>query len=617
MTEDYKKSILDYISGNVVVEAEKNNSFRDNETIINNLTTKLGELGITFAGTSGNIKVVFDDNFSNYLMYGLYISNSKNYTWIAIISENGEVLDILTTYESGMPIEYIQDLQVDENGNMYGVDIPNVSAGETQYYRIILFNNLMVPIRNKYVCKLRASYYIRNNNFKIPTSSYSQIISKVVGEARYYIFGYDNISSPKKTMLIQFSNIVGFPTEWNYYYGTNLTISLIDQSKLIIEPSGETETLDIYYRSLEIVGLCHEYFDGENLIEKTTVLLPNQIFDIAIENGNTAYVASRHNNSIEDPNNHTYTMYVYKIQEDSYEELFNFTQEVDDIPRFYITVKDGIVFCKMETYIDIGIWGIICGTYYNDKFIQSPIYQYQNLETFTYTPCNINKTYNLYTFIVQNVNEIYSPTIVIYDNQYSGESRTNYDTTLPQHAELYSGGYIRFARDLYNRQTYQNQCVSTVNIPYNFLNDISVSPSNLISASMTTLVNNANEFIKNKYENLFINYSNKINVIDEDTSTLYKDTASFINENINTGTQTNCEDTFIGKVRINFTTPQIQNIVWTWNVDHYETNFTIYTSEIPSSIEFISSNEETTYITKVLNVEENKFYTISQKLRIE
>ena len=125
-------------------------------------------------------------------------------------------------------------------------------------------------------------------------------------------------------------------------------------------------------------------------------------------------------------------------------------------------------------------------------------------------------------------------------------------------------------------------------------------------------------FTKNQYENLFVNFINKINVIDDDTDTLYPNAANYINENINTGNEQNNLSTFIGKVRINFTTPKIQTIQWTWNVDHYETSFTIYTSEIPETIEFISNDETTTYLTKeISNLTTNKYYTISQKLRIE
>jgi hypothetical protein len=145
-----------------------------------------------------------------------------------------------------------------------------------------------------------------------------------------------------------------------------------------------------------------------------------------------------------------------------------------------------------------------------------------------------------------------------------------------------------------------------------------ISPSNLIGASMTTLVSDNTQFEKNKYENLFINFMNKINVLDEDTDTLYQNTASYINENINTANKRNYEDTFIGKVQINFSTPQVQNIEWNWDTDHYVSEFVIYTSEIPTSIEYKSKDESTTYLIKELsNLSANKYYKISQKLRIE
>lgn len=615
MTEDYKKGILDYISGNVVVENEKANSFRDNETITNNLTTKLSELGIT--PSVYKIKSLTNDTLSNYILYGQYTKNSQLYTWIAILNESGTILDILTTYESGNLIEPIYCLDYDENGYIYGIDKPN----NQNYYRIIQLNNLAVPIRNNFVCKLRSSYYIKSE-YNTPLDigeSGTPCIKKVNGEALYYIYGYIGTSPNYKTKLIQFSNVVGTPVEWNYYEGSSFTDlnDTMNFADFIINNNDENITLDMYY----VIGyssynLYHEYFNGESISSKPNYTFTNFITDIKIMDTNNIYLALTNRDSTQYPTIIT-TIEVQKISNETTEEVFSYTTTTlftSAIPSHYIEVVNGIVFSVAANFLGGG--EAICNVYNNGELIKSPDYTYT--ERLYKNGCIIQKIYGLYKFVLQTFEKATFPSVVIYDNQYSGESRTNYDTTLPKHVELYSGEYIKFARDLYNRQIYQNQCVSTVNIPYNYLNNIEIEPSNLISSSMTDLVNNTDMFTKNQYENLFVNFINKINVIDDDTDTLYPNAANYINENINTGNEQNNLSTFIGKVRINFTTPKIQTIQWTWNVDHYETSFTIYTSEIPETIEFISNDETTTYLTKeISNLTTNKYYTISQKLRIE
>ena len=201
---------------------------------------------------------------------------------------------------------------------------------------------------------------------------------------------------------------------------------------------------------------------------------------------------------------------------------------------------------------------------------------------------------------------------------YNGTPYIDYDCLVSRKGQIYSNNRLVFARNLYNKFINNNTTMSTIQIPNNYLNGISLDLKKLISNTNLDICNENNITNKNIYEMVFVNYINQLNVVDEDTGLLYNEAASYINTNINTGTKANCESTFIGKVRINFTSPEVKTIEWTWNVDHYETSFTFYTSEIPSSFEFISEDESTTYLTKTLEgLETNKYYTTSQKLRIE
>ena len=162
-------------------------------------------------------------------------------------------------------------------------------------------------------------------------------------------------------------------------------------------------------------------------------------------------------------------------------------------------------------------------------------------------------------------------------------------------------------------------CVAIANVPNNYLNDISIQPNNLIGTTMTTLITNSDPITKNIYENLFINFNNKIQVIDQDTNTLYPLSANYINQNINIGTQTNYNNTKISKIRINYgdSTNEIGNISWVEHSNYMQTEFSIYVGKEIISIDFISNDETTTYISKTYDLTIGNIYTISQKVKVQ
>jgi hypothetical protein len=206
---------------------------------------------------------------------------------------------------------------------------------------------------------------------------------------------------------------------------------------------------------------------------------------------------------------------------------------------------------------------------------------------------------------------------------YNGELYTNYNSLIPKQGEIYSDNKLVFARNLYNKTLNENSTVSTIQVPNSYLNNIDLNTKTLISETNTILINDPNVIQKNIYETLFLNYINTLNVIDEDTNEIYKDAGSYINNNINAGTDINYNNSFIAKIRINFqdNSIKIQKIFWQ-QIDstHKKTAFSIYAKDYINSIDFISNDENTIYITKNMNdfnLEIGKYYTITQFLRIE
>ena len=201
---------------------------------------------------------------------------------------------------------------------------------------------------------------------------------------------------------------------------------------------------------------------------------------------------------------------------------------------------------------------------------------------------------------------------------YNGVAYDGYSQTLPSKARLYSNSKLVFARNLYNTTLLGAIATSTVQVPNTLLNSTVIDTNNLVGTTNTVLVSDSTSISKNVYETLYINFIRTLGVEDEDTDTVYPLAAAYINQNINNPSEQNCNDSFIGKVRINYTNSTVmQNINWSYSTDHYETEFVIdATQEVPT-LDFMSNDETTVYITKELDINTGNYYKVVQKLRIE
>ena len=278
--------------------------------------------------------------------------------------------------------------------------------------------------------------------------------------------------------------------------------------------------------------------------------------------------------------------------------------------------KNGLLFDKIRYYnnnVGHTYVGVYDKTYYSEEI--SHITLNSGLE--------VLNNYGLYQMLIQDENKLVKPSYVNYQPAYSGESYINYNSVVPLHSEIYSNGNIVFARNLYNKQIYSNMCVSTVEIPNGFLNDITLQPKNLISATMTNLTSDTEEFSKNVYENVFVNFTNRIFVEDEDNGNTYPGSANYINIGTNTGTIEDYEGSMIGRIRINYndSTTLDQFIGWSdissGSLIAKQTSFSLYVSKPISTVDFMNKDGTFTYIKKNYNFEVGKTYTISQKIRIE
>lgn len=610
MTEDFKKQTLDYITGNLTIEGLKRNSFRNSSAFQNNLTDALQEAGVVVELIGKTLRAITSDTTSNYILYGNYGTTNNQHGFIVVCNQEGGIEKIFTTFDSGTPLSQIHSLEYAEDGNIYGVDW--VYTENDIYPRVILLNNVALKTSTGYSCKLRASYYYPSEYtyFMQPYENQAQgtsFIKKVNGEATYFIVGTLN----DHVCLLKFVINVGSTNEWTLIQGASDSYPIY-ATDFIIEKTGDTPVIHLYYQPDATSGtICYDYYNGETLTRQNTYNIGGYAKDIRIKSNDDIFYTRT---SIS--NGHT-ILYIYELNNGVSSVVFSGIVESEFNLPFLLNYTNNNLFAI--AYGNDGTnSGIICIVYDGNEAIATSLVV-KSLDYY-YHPCIIQNSYALYKFVLQDENDVYQESIVIYGNSYSGESYSSYNSLVALHGELYSGNDIVFARSLYNKSILNNTTTSILEVPFNYINGISIDTQNLLSATQLEMITNNNSITKNIYENLFINFINTLNVIDEDTGEIYPSSASRINNSINTGTQLDYEGEQITKVRINTENNQvIQNIEWT-NIDdtHRETTITIYIDSTPQTIEFMNNDETFTYLEKdISNLEVGKLYNITQKIRME
>lgn len=617
MTTTFKENILKYVTGNITPGEEQANAFRDNEETQTSIIDALSEKGIT----ATHFSILTTSTTSNYLIYGGYTSGGVAKGFIVILDQKGNILDIITQYDSGVDLQYLYYLDYDENGTIYGIDeAPSYPSN----LRIVLFNNIALETPRGYYCKLRSSYYIGQSSYTTPTAdrfdipwqdySMPHIIKKVPGEPVYFIFG--SIGGTN-SCLIKFVNNVGMPNEWYTYRGHALdqNTSYIFRSDMQVEKSGDDYLAYIYYNDYDAKLLKYEYFNGSSLIGYQEQSFNDPIMCIRVFDKDTTFFTTRHNN-----NDNTYSMKLYKLDNDITSNIVEFTFTTTT-PSFNLCIDNNALYGIAMGYTTSGSsfqYNYVCVAYANNNIVISNVLSFEPNQAMEFNTA-VQSSFALHKFVILSSDSIYHPSVVIYDNMYSGSAYEGYGLASPQKGELYSNGYIAFARGIYNKQIFNNQTTTTIEVPNGYLNDSTITQTNVLSKSNNVLIQDNTSINKNIYETLFLNFTNSISVIDEDTNNAYPDTAIYINANTNIGEEENYNNTFLGKLRIRYDDHVVvQPITWT-QIDgtHYQMTTIIDNSTPIKTLEYLSNDESTIYMTKSNFELLGTYFKLTQKIRIE
>ena len=607
MTNEYKENILKYITNNVVsttgvneplFNARNNINVDLQDTILDKLQTLEGAVSATL------INCVVEETSQLIIYYGTYKLDQnadESYGYIYITDKNLVEIKMFTTFNSGTKIFPIRCLKQDETGQFYGISFDDTHLTNQNNARVILLNNIFAQSASgDYQVILRQSYFIPNrNNYDFSNQALNfehqtkKLIIKAPEEATYFIKCVEIATG--ESYLIRFTISVGNENEWVF---TNLGIMgntydvLVDKEDDVVKYHIYSQYQRGFIEQVVIDDTLRtlKSFSTEYTINQIVAVSTTKIYGIAtlsLESTNIVKIT----NQIE---------VLYTIADTS------------DTTMSLIT-ENGIVFACIRTYNGFDPYQVKVGILANDELYLSSASTWTGGFVFFSTI-----SYNLVNIFVDTNNTTTKYILDYNPLNYNGLAYSNCSQTLAVKARLYSSGEMVFARNLYDTTLLGNIATSNLQVPNTLLNGIPIIIESLLGATNGVLINESTPVTKNIYETLYVNFIRSLSVIDEDTDTSYPNTASYINQNINTATTQNCSNTFIGKVQINYTNNTVkQNISWVYNTDHYETSFVIdATTEVPT-IDFISNDETTLYLTKQLNVSVGKYYKISQKLRIE
>lgn len=240
---------------------------------------------------------------------------------------------------------------------------------------------------------------------------------------------------------------------------------------------------------------------------------------------------------------------------------------------------------------------------------------------------SVQKQFNLYDYYMQVENVVYDMKQVYNPLNYNGLPYQALNSMVPNSVNIYDpNGVVIFARNLYNRIVNNNTTISTVEVPNDFMNDVTIQLKELISQTNNVMVSDSMEIVKNVYEELLINFVNSIIVKNSNNinNVIINNTASNrINNSVSNPSVLDYNNSKIGKYKINYGngTSVINPINTDLTFAGLSTNY-IITVYVPidygiTSIQLLSNDETTIYQTiDCSNLENNKYYTINQKMEV-
>lgn len=573
MTDEYKETMLDYLTGNLKHEEGTHEEILKEINEIprekwKGFTPSRNEI-VNFK-YEGLIKV---KNSQLFVEYGGFKTKDGDIRGIiTILTSDFIPIKTFYQYDSGTYLRYIQCMKQDDEGTFYAVDCPdfppdeNWTSTQTEK-RFIMLNNFTQQINDEYVLKLNKSYIMPYKSlycrkmFKDPNSShYVMVCSSLVDEASP---DYD------KVRIIDFKINVGSSNEWyykdssnNYILGdsyvefdsdSNSFIQILLNSNLL-----SSRTVGLWTKGFKESNYTYKdiftfqfqpYVDSINYANQSVFLNKDEIY--FVQNNQHWGISGK-------PNSKYIGLYYYNIQTNYRKTIFEkYLGKYDycNLESIYINQNNNDLYIQYNNNINENEYKadyyfqrldnewkpILIGKDKPFWYPRRSIYAENNYNLLSIILAS-QFVYSTRNFYIVNIKENYN------SSNYNGEPYVNDNALIPNSAELYSDSELIFARNLYNKTINDNVTVSTVEIPNKYLNNVNITNKNLLSQTNLHLVKDNNLIQKNIYETVFLNFINAVQVLNKDTETINRQAGVYLNAKIND--EKGYDNAKITKVRI-------------------------------------------------------------------
>ena len=632
MTEEFKKRILDYLCGKLEIEAGDNtpqysNVFSNINNLYDELSNEVGEdrTGGKYIPFKGTIQA----NNGLIIMWGssTNLKYDNTYGWIAVLDNKLNLLQLITEYDSGATLGELEALNVDEDGQFYGIE----TVYGTTRKRFVMLNNIALKLSelDDYKLKIRRAYNIPDEN----NCAFS-LIKKIVGQSVYVLAGNKIVNSVNNITVVELTINVGVGNEWVNYVSTisGTTINLQD-----IYCTRENDILNFLLITSFTYGNVLLRKGNTDTISKVSTAFGEQssiiqssskifnydmvIVGLVIDNSNRNYQIVQYNLEYNETTNtlnissrntlYSETGIVENVLDPSSVNIYSLDNEL-----YYYLIK--LTNATNSTY-DLSI-GRITPEVYPNVIAQNV--QLPKRSEFTFL--SISKEFNLYNFYIQTQNNVSNVWQIYNKNNYNGLDYSDVNSMIPNLGVIYgTDNKPIFARNLYNKVITNGTTQSTIEVPNYLLNNKTIQIPKLISQTNSILMSKVLGITKNIYETLYINFLSAINIRNEnDPNNVIINTrgASRLNNSIsNTALYDNTKGTLLVILYEDNTNEfrQLDDSEIVQVSSGYRYDFSIYVPKQIKEIRILSNEEApVAYLTITGNFEIGKFYNIKQYVKI-
>lgn len=628
MTDTFKDTTMEYLVGKLVAQQSPNQVyFEQNKSLKNDFQTEMEnsfQYGFTI---DGKIQGKSNNNEGlNYsIVFGKYKKNAADsyaQSFMVIIDDNYNIIQTITKYSNNENFGKILGLNVGEDGRFFALE-----KDTNGYYRFVLMNNIVakLPSQENYQVVQRQTYRVSDQYYFENGAGIVEHVEiiKHPESARYVVWGF--LSNYDQIKCLEFVINVGAENEWNYVGGFtdyvffqnpayDWYINWDDEDRFLVNIRALNESTYEGITSIYYSQLVKYYTDTKfNYIESFPPLVSNipststiDYKQLVFKDANTTYSSISVDNK-------------YYLFKNGIKPAFIEIQmpTPDNIKGYHLLEKNGNIFVVYQngstTYAGLIIDDNIFGTEIENFTANKTL----NIEEIT----NVFSLYTLYVQMGDYINIFKIPYLDLRNNQ----SYIDTTTLTPYFGKLYDdNGDLLFARTLYNKYVSGQTTTSVIQIPNQYLNNITIQNEKLIGKTYCELNDDNETFEKNQYEEVFVNFANTLNMINEnieENPILNVAGATRLNQSISN--TNDYEDTQATKFKVNYAdgTSMINNFLatqiellpnetrkyrYTWQVFNPQENGIL-------SIDIISEDETTTYqhITDI-ELDPGKLYTLTQ-----